>query len=201
MTNSDWAKSEFYEDLHALLTTGRGGFSVRVGTDYVNWAGVLRPHGLGGCKEGDVNAPPIGRWQPLDCVLVRRRDQQNMLVTKAVSYASGWTDHCIAISKMRLGIFDLSNQLTQRLKNLQTPDDNAAVEPLWSQLSNVTKSTAPDALGRSWRQYLGWLEDNDVDINKILAKMNRLRKVDIDRRTDASKAAFFRCRRLVQQRA
>ncbi|VDL96595.1 unnamed protein product [Schistocephalus solidus] len=45
-----------------------------------------------------------------------------------------------------------------------------------------------------------WFDDNDTDISNLLAKKNGLHKSYLDLRTDATKAAFFRCRRLVQQR-
>ncbi|VDL86778.1 unnamed protein product [Schistocephalus solidus] len=45
-----------------------------------------------------------------------------------------------------------------------------------------------------------WFGENDADISNLLAEKNGLRKAYMDLRTDATKAAFFRCRRLVQQR-
>ncbi|VDL88029.1 unnamed protein product, partial [Schistocephalus solidus] len=44
------------------------------------------------------------RWHLLDYVLVRRRDRQDVLVTKAIRDADGWTDHHLVISQMRLRI-------------------------------------------------------------------------------------------------
>ncbi|VDL90018.1 unnamed protein product [Schistocephalus solidus] len=46
--------------------------------------------------------PRSRHWHLLDYVLVRRRDQPDILVTKAIPGADGWTDHHLAISKMRL---------------------------------------------------------------------------------------------------
>ncbi|BHF78662.1 hypothetical protein SprV_0602177500 [Sparganum proliferum] len=54
MTGSDEAKTEFYEDMHALLTSVPkanklivlGDFNARLGTDHAAWRGVLCPHGL-----------------------------------------------------------------------------------------------------------------------------------------------------------
>ncbi|VDL96926.1 unnamed protein product [Schistocephalus solidus] len=42
-------------------------------------------------------------------------------------------------------------------------------------------------------------DGNDVDISNSLAEKNGLHKTYMDLRTDATKAAFFRCRRLVKQ--
>ncbi|VDL95941.1 unnamed protein product [Schistocephalus solidus] len=45
--------------------------------------------------------PRARRWQLLDYVLVRRRDRQDVLMTKAIRDANVWTDHCLVVSKMR----------------------------------------------------------------------------------------------------
>nr|VZI48145.1 unnamed protein product [Spirometra erinaceieuropaei] len=46
--------------------------------------------------------PRSRQWHLLDYVLVRRRDQRDVLVTKAIAGADGWTDHRLVISKMRI---------------------------------------------------------------------------------------------------
>ncbi|VDL99663.1 unnamed protein product, partial [Schistocephalus solidus] len=61
-------------------------------------------------------------------------------------------------------------------------------------------STALEVLGRAHRHQQDWFDDNDADISNLLAEKNGLHKAYTDLRTDATKAAFFRCRRLVQQR-
>nr|VZI37878.1 unnamed protein product [Spirometra erinaceieuropaei] len=92
----------------------------------------------------------------LDYVLVRRRDQRDVLVTKAIAGADGWTDHRLVISKRRIRLescrrpqgkrplgklntallslpahhLHFSNELAQRLDNLPiaAADDAAAAE-------------------------------------------------------------------------
>ncbi|VDL96999.1 unnamed protein product [Schistocephalus solidus] len=44
------------------------------------------------------------------------------------------------------------------------------------------------------------VDDKDTDISNLLAEKNEIHKAYMDLRTDATKAALFRCRRLVQQR-
>ncbi|VDL88854.1 unnamed protein product [Schistocephalus solidus] len=89
-----------------------GDFNTRVGTDHAAWQGVLGPHGLGSCNDNGLlllrtcaehrllltntffRLPTrekatwmhrqLRRWQLLDYVLVRRRDRQDVLVTKAI---------------------------------------------------------------------------------------------------------------------
>ncbi|VDL95423.1 unnamed protein product [Schistocephalus solidus] len=93
----------------------------------------------------------------------------------------------------------LCNQITEKLEDLHASDDNATVETRWCQLRNVIQSTALDVLGRARRRHQEWFDDNDADISNILAEKNALHKAYMDIQTDATKAAFFRCRRLVQQ--
>ncbi|VDL95630.1 unnamed protein product [Schistocephalus solidus] len=83
---------------------------------------------------------------------------------------------------------------------LHAPDDNATVETRWCQLRNVIQSTTLEVLGGSRRQHQDWFADIDADISNLLAEKNGLQKAHMDLRTDATKAAFFRCRRLVRQR-
>ncbi|BHF64331.1 hypothetical protein SprV_0200733400 [Sparganum proliferum] len=89
---------------------------------------------------------------------------------------------------------------TQRLKDLQAPDENSTVKTRWCQLLDGMRPLALDVFGRVRRQHQDWFDDDDADIKKLLAENSGLHKVYIFRRTDANKAPFFRCRRFVQQR-
>nr|VZI00920.1 unnamed protein product [Spirometra erinaceieuropaei] len=107
-----------------------GDFNPRIGTDHTAWRGVLGPQGLRGsndnvllllrtCAEHRLmltntffclpereevtwRHPRSRQWHLLDYVLVWRRDQRDVLVTKAIAGADGWTDHRLVISKMRI---------------------------------------------------------------------------------------------------
>nr|VZI42831.1 unnamed protein product [Spirometra erinaceieuropaei] len=107
-----------------------GDFNARVGTDHTAWRGVLGPHGLRGSNDNGLlllrtcaehrliltntffclperekatwRHPRSRQWHLLDYVLVRRRDQRDVRVTKAIAGADGWTDHRLVISKMRI---------------------------------------------------------------------------------------------------
>ncbi|VDL96982.1 unnamed protein product [Schistocephalus solidus] len=140
---------------------GLGYFNARVGTDHAAGQGILGPHGLGSCNDNGLLLlqtcaehrplltntffrlprrekatwmhPRSRRWQLLDYVLVRRRDRQDMLVTKTIRDANGWTDRRLVISQMRLRLC----QITQKLEDLHAPDDKPTVEIRWCQLRNV----------------------------------------------------------------
>ncbi|VDL99131.1 unnamed protein product [Schistocephalus solidus] len=87
------------------------------GGDHAVWQGIIGPHDLGACNDNGllllrtcaehrillINTfrsstlekatqmhPWSRRWQLLDSVLVRRRDRQDVLVTKAIRDADGW---------------------------------------------------------------------------------------------------------------
>ncbi|BHF58465.1 hypothetical protein SprV_0100141700 [Sparganum proliferum] len=94
-----------------------GDFNARVGTDHTAWRGVLGPHGLRGSNDNGLlllrtcaehrliltntffclperekatwRHPRSRQWHLLDYVLVRRRDQRDVLVTKAIAGADG----------------------------------------------------------------------------------------------------------------
>nr|VZI07329.1 unnamed protein product [Spirometra erinaceieuropaei] len=170
----------------------------------------------------------------MDNVLVRRRDQRDVLVTKAIAGADGWIDHRLVISKMRIRLqprrrpqgkrppgklnvallsmpahhLHFSIELAQRLGNLPIAADdaaaaaaeNASVENRWCQLCDTVQSTALAVLGRAPRQHQDWFDDNDAAIRNLLAEKNRLHKAYVDHPSDATKAAFYRSRRQLQQR-
>ncbi|BHF82643.1 hypothetical protein SprV_0802578200 [Sparganum proliferum] len=160
------------------------------GTNHAVWRGVLGTHGLSGSNDNGLLLlrtcaehrliltniffhlpmrekaawmhPRSRQWHLLDYVLVRRRDQRDVLVKKAIPGADGWTDHRLVISKMRIRL-----QPRRRSQGLQRQD---------------------------------CFDDNDAVISNLLAEKNRLYKAYADRSTDGNRAAFYRCRRLVQQR-
>nr|VZI30564.1 unnamed protein product [Spirometra erinaceieuropaei] len=229
-----------------------GDFNARVGTDHTAWRGVLGPHGLRGSNDNGLlllrtcaehrliltntffclperekatwRHPRSRQCHLPDYVPVRRRDQRDVLVTKAIAGADGWTDHRLVISKMRIRLqprrrpqgkrppahhLHFSNELAQRLDNLPiaaaaaadaVAAENASVENRWCQLRDTVQSTALAVLGRAPRQHQDWFDDNDAAIRNLLAEKNRLHKVYVDHPTDATKAAFYRSRRQLQQR-
>ncbi|VDL92677.1 unnamed protein product [Schistocephalus solidus] len=200
--SSEAAKDKFYEYLHTLLATVSkadklivlSDFNTLVGTDYAAWQGVLRPHGLGGCSNNDLLLRTCAEHSLLLTNTFRlptrekMRDRQDVLMTKAIRDANGWTDHHLIISKMKLRL-----QPRRKPQGKRLPDTMV-------RMRNVIQSSALEVLGHVRRQHQDWFDHNDADIHSLLMEKNRLHKAYMDIRTDATKAAFFRCRRLVQQR-
>nr|VZI48618.1 unnamed protein product [Spirometra erinaceieuropaei] len=226
-----------------------GDFNARVGTDHTAWIGVLGPHGLRDSNDNGLlllrtcaehrlilsntffclperekatwRHPRSRQWHLLDYVLVRRRDQRDVLVTKAIAGADGWTDHRLVISKMHIRLqprrrpqgkrppahhLHFSHELAQQLDNLPfaaaapAAAENASVENRGCQLRDTVQSTALAVVGRAPRQHQDWFHDNDAAIRDLLAEKNRLHKAYVDHPTEDNKAAFYRSRRQLQQR-
>ncbi|VDL96246.1 unnamed protein product [Schistocephalus solidus] len=174
---------------------------------------------------GDLGAPQLRHCHLLDYVIVRRQDQQDVLMTQAIPGTDGWTDHRLILSKMWLCLQPLrrpqaaaglesdpqgraervssvsdSNELVNRLANLPVANEDATVENRWCQLRDTIQSTALDGLGCAPRKHQDWFADNDAAINALLTEKNRLYKTEFYRPTAASKIVFYRRPRLVQQR-
>ncbi|BHF60880.1 hypothetical protein SprV_0100384900 [Sparganum proliferum] len=92
----------------------------------------------------------------------------------------------------------VDHQLTQRLGDLPTADENAFVEAQLGQLQNAVHSTASGVLDRLRREHQDWFDDNGA-VNNNLFTENGLRRTSLDRQTDANQLAFHRRRRLAQQ--
>ncbi|BHF72547.1 hypothetical protein SprV_0401561400 [Sparganum proliferum] len=111
----------------------------------------------------------------------------------------------IASSSPRCGFISTHAGDLNRLADLPVAataaaDENAFVENRCCQLQDTVRSTALAVLGRARRQHQDWFDDNDSAICNLLAEKNRLHKAYVDRLADRNKAAFYRSRRLVQQR-
>nr|VZI51222.1 unnamed protein product [Spirometra erinaceieuropaei] len=161
--------------------------------------------------------PQSRHWHLLDYVLVRRRHQRDVLMTKVIPGADGWTGHRLVIFKMRIRLqprrrpqgkqpsalhLPFSNKLAQRLTNLPdasaaAADENASVENRWCQLKDTVQSNALAVLGRARSQHHDWFDDAYVAIGNLLAEKNRLHKAYAGRPTDVNKTAFYCSHRLV----
>nr|VZI06840.1 unnamed protein product [Spirometra erinaceieuropaei] len=155
--------------------------------------------------------------------------QRDVLVTKAIPGTDVWTGYRLVISKMWIrlqpcrrpegkrptGMLNIallslpahqlhfSNELARRLASVPVAvaadEENTSVEKRWSQLRDMTQSTALTVLGRARCQHQDWFDDNDAAIGNLLAE-NRLHRAYVDRTANDNKTVFYRSRRLVQQR-
>ncbi|VDL93671.1 unnamed protein product [Schistocephalus solidus] len=127
------------------------------------------------------------------------QDRPDVLVTKAIPSADGWTDDRLVGYKMRVRLpprmrpqgklppselntvllnvpdhhLHFSNELANRLDNLPVADEDASVENRWGKLRDTVQSTSMDVLGLERRRHQVCFHDNDATINTLLAEKNR----------------------------
>nr|VZI50622.1 unnamed protein product [Spirometra erinaceieuropaei] len=215
-----------------------GDFNARVGTDHTASRGVLGIHGLRGSNDNGLlllrtcaehrliltntffclperekatwRHPRSHQRHLLDYVLVRRRDQRDVLVTKAIAGADGWTDHRLVISKMRIRLQPRRRPQAKRPPARQPSyrcrrrrrrrcRERLHGEPLVSTARHGPVDGTRRPRSRP-RQHQDWFDDNDAVIRNLLADKNRLHKAYVDHPIEDNKAAFYRSRRQIQQR-
>nr|VZI24788.1 unnamed protein product [Spirometra erinaceieuropaei] len=175
-----------------------GNFNALAGTDNAAWRGVLGPHGHDGfndkgllllrtCAEHRLILTKTyfrlpmrekatcmhhrsRHWHLLDYILFRMRNQRDVLVTKAIPGADGWTDHRLVVSEMRIHLHSRRRPQAQRLADLPVAataaaDENPPVENRCCQLQDAVLSTALAVLGRARRQHQNWFDDGSAICN------------------------------------
>ena len=120
--------------------------------------------------------PRSKHWHLIDYIIVRRKDRQDVRVTKAMCGAECWPDHRLVVSKLnihikpkgrpqgkktakRLNVGKLKvstvrssfvESLEERLNTFGLSDD---VESSWAKLRELVYNTAAEKLGPSVRKH------------------------------------------------
>lgn len=149
-------------------------------------------------------------------VIVRKRDRQDVRVTKVICGAECWTDHrlifaklnfrinskirpqgtkasnCLNVGKIRLPSISqyFADTLDERLNSIVL--DYHDVEAAWSTLRNTVYNTAFECQGPSTRKHKDWFDENCAEITQLLEDMHRAYKAHLDDPTSTTKKNALR---------
>ena len=169
--------------------------------------------------------PRSKHWHLIDYVIVRRKDRQDVRVTKTMCGADCWTDHRLVVSKLNLRIqparrpqgkkvpkrLDASKlkqdskrqafikYICSRLDAVELGSDDP--EENWTVFRDTVHSSAMDSLGPVSRKHQNWFDENDEEIQGLLEEKHQKHKAYLsDTSSVSSKAAYSDICKTVQTR-
>ena len=159
--------------------------------------------------------PRSEHWHLIDYVIVRRKDRQDVRVTKTVCGGDCWTDHRLVVSKLnvriqaarrpqgkkvpkRLGVSKLKqdskrqafiNDICSRLDAMELRSDDP--EENWRVFRDTVHSSAMDSLGPVSRKHQDWFDENDEEIQGLLEEKRRKHKAYLSDTSSVSNISAY----------
>ena len=167
--------------------------------------------------------PCSKHWHLIDYVIVRRKDRQDVRVTKNMCGADCWTDHRLVVSKLNLLIqpvrwqqgkkvpkkLDVSklkqdskrqaffNDLCSCLDALEHNSED--VDESWRVFRDTFHSSAMDSLGPVSRRHQDWFNEKDKEIQGLLEEKHQKHKAYLRNTSSvSSKTAYSNICKTVQ---
>lgn len=133
--------------------------------------------------------PRSKQWHLLDYVIVRRRDLQDLFKVKALRGANCWTDHRLVRAKVhfvvrqkrRFGESAAPKKINvAKLKDKESAQELARklneidFDGTWDCFKDRVYESASETLGFQKRKHQDWFDENNVEINELLDRKNKL---------------------------
>lgn len=232
-----------------------GDFNARVGTEHEAWKDVLGRHGIGKCNTNGVSLltlcaefglaitntyfrlpakyktswmhPRSKHWHLIDYIIVRRRDLRDVLITRSMRGAQGWTDHRLIRSKMKLSYkpprraqhkipvrlafakLHHNAELRQDLDaafgaamEVESDAEVSSTDIYWRDFAKKLHSVSHTVIGKPHKRNQDWFDDADETIRKLVEDSRRIlnnHQGDISRRKTIQQELKVKVRELKNQ--